>query len=109
MLAKYGKHLNIEAMARREYPISITVNSMQIETLIIDDHYEENHPDMTDETIIELAGMLGGSSYAPDSTDGPYSYFVIDMLPLRGRHYKLIWLLEDGENYIGVVNAFRRK
>lgn len=100
--------LIFDPMGRREYPVSMTVNSLPLETLIIDDHYEDRHPDMTDEAIRELAATLDGNSFVPDSIDGPYSYFVIDMLPLGGRHYKLIWLLEEGESYIGVVNAFRR-
>lgn len=41
--------------------------------------------------------------------NGPYEYFVTDRLTLDKKLYKLVWLLEDDQLYIGVVNAYRRK
>lgn len=57
---------------RRDYKISITVNSISVTRVIIDPHYELKH------------------------------------LNLNGMKYRLIWLLENNEIYIGVINAFRR-
>ena len=44
----------------------------------------------------------------PEDIDPPYSYFTRDRIELDGKFYKLIWLLEDHQIYIGVVNAYRR-
>jgi hypothetical protein len=44
----------------------------------------------------------------PDDEKYPYSYFVTDKIEYQGKLYKLIWLLEEHEIYIGVINAYRR-
>ena len=76
--------------------------------MIIDPHYEVKHTDsINDELIIELVKKLDGEDIGADSVDGPYSYFV-DEFEHKGKLYRLIWLLEDHQIYIGVVNAHRR-
>jgi len=51
---------------------------------------------------------LDGKIFEPDDEKEPYSYFVTDRIEFKGKQYKLIWLLEDHEIYIGVINAYRR-
>jgi len=94
---------------RREYSISITINRKRITKVIIDPHYEEKHAEsVTDEIILELVKMLDGSELEADDEDPPYTYFTTDKMALNGKLYKLVWLLEDNQIYIGVVNAYRR-
>lgn len=77
--------------------------------MIIDPHYEEKHADsISDEIIIQLVKTLDGEVIDPDQESPPYSYFTQDKMELNGKFYKLIWLLEDDQIYIGVVNAYRR-
>ena len=96
-------------MKRREYDISIAINRMRISKVIIDPHYEEKHADsISDEIIIQLVKTLDGEVIDPDQESPPYSYFTQDKMELNGKFYKLIWLLEDDQIYIGVVNAYRR-
>ncbi len=96
-------------MSRREYGISIVVNRRQISKIIIDPHYEEKHADsITDQIIIELVKTLDGQVVLPDEESPPYSYFTTDKIEFDGKFYKLVWLLEDEQIYIGVVNAYRR-
>jgi hypothetical protein len=98
-------------MARKEYDISITVNGLFINKVIIDSHYEDKHREsITDDIILKLVFLLNGEDIEPDDSSNPcYTYFVNDKMLLEGRLYKLIWLLEKDQIYIGVVNAHRSK
>jgi hypothetical protein len=96
-------------MKRREYDISIVVNRVQITKVIIDPHYEEKHAaSVSDELILELVKTLDGQVFSPDDVEPPFSYFRTEGIELNGRLYRLIWLLEEDQIYIGVVNAYRR-
>jgi hypothetical protein len=96
-------------MARREYSISIEFNFKRINKVIIDPHYEEKHVEsITDEIILELVKKLDGLVAIPDDVSPPYTYFTEDKMELNGKLYRLVWLLEDDQIYIGVVNAHRR-
>jgi hypothetical protein len=44
----------------------------------------------------------------PDEESPPFFYFSTDKIELNGKFYKLVWLLEEDQIYIGVVNAYRR-
>jgi hypothetical protein len=94
---------------RRDYKISITVNSRAVNRVIIDPHYELKHGDsVNDEIILSLIQMLDGKTFTPEVEDDGFQYFKTDPLELNGVRYRLIWLLEKNEIYIGVINAFRR-
>jgi len=78
--------------------------------VIIDPHYELKHSrSINDDLILELVQKLHGGSFEPDETIEGFEYFVSDNLQLSGKFYKLIWLKEKHQIYIGVVNAHRRK
>lgn len=94
---------------RRDYKISITVNSISVTRVIIDPHYELKHSDSVDDaTILNLVQLLDGQTFAPEAERDGFQYFKTDPLDLNGVNYRLIWLLEKNEIYIGVINAFRR-
>lgn len=97
-------------MARREFSISISVNSRKIHKVIIDSHFEVKHRNVIDdELILRLVKSLDGGTYPVQDRGSSYEYFVTDKMVLDGKLYKLVWLLEDDELYIGVVNAYRRR
>ena len=97
-------------MKRREYKLRIKVNGQQIEKVIIDPHYELKHSrSVSDDLILELVRLLNNGTFPVQDFDEPFQYFVTDNLKFKGRRYKMIWLLENKEIYIGVVNAYRRK
>ena len=94
-------------MARRSFQIQvITVNGRPIREVIIDDHATENHPDVTDDTILDLVRLLDGIEQAPDDEKLPYEYFAT-LLPLEEKQYRIVWLLENEKLYIGVITAYR--
>lgn len=94
---------------RREYDLDLEVNGFQIRKVLIDAHYERKHADsVSDEIILGLVKQLHGRSDRAVNERWPFRYFVTDMMIFRNRLYKLVWLLEEGANYLGVVNAYRR-
>ncbi|MCB0343249.1 MAG: hypothetical protein H6626_09085 [Pseudobdellovibrionaceae bacterium] len=97
-------------MKRREYPLNIEVNGRKIKKAVIDPHYEIKHSDsITDEIILDLVALLDGGTFPVQTRDDIFEYFVTDNLRLEGKRYKLVWLLEKNEIYIGIVNAYRRQ
>jgi len=95
---------------RREYVIEINVNGVDVTKAIIDPHYEEKHSEnVNDEIILELINSLNGKLFEPEEVKEPYSYFVTDGIEYEDKLYKLIWLLEQNDIYIGIVNAYRRR
>lgn len=96
-------------MDRREYKVSLIINAVKVTKVIIDPHYEEKHAEsINDEIILELVKTLDGKYFEPDDVKGHYAYFVTDQIEYRQKNYRLIWLLEENEIYIGVINAYRR-
>lgn len=96
-------------MSRREYDVCIVLNQRRIIKAIIDPHYEEKHAQsISDDIILALIKTLDGEELEPSGEDYPFTYFVRDRIELDKKFYKLVWLLEEGRAYIGVVNAYRR-
>lgn len=94
---------------RRSYPILITVNDRPIHKVVIDSHYEVKHKEsINDATILDLVQMLDGKTFVPEVEKDDFLYFKTEPLSLNGLNYRLVWLLENDEIYIGVINAFRR-
>lgn len=96
-------------MKRREYPIRLIFNEILITKVVIDTHYEKKHSaSISDQIILDLVKQLDGKVIFPETFAAPYSYFKQDRMELNGKFYRLIWLLEENQIYIGVVNAHRR-
>lgn len=97
-------------MDRRSFDINITVNGHRIKKVVIDQHYALKHADsMSDALILELVYLLNGGDFEPEAVTKDFEYYTTENLVLRGKKYRLIWLIEKDQIYIGVVNAYRRK
>ena len=91
--------------ARREYILTLTFNMRIFTRVIIDCHYEINHPDITDTLILDLVRAQNGKEQEPSSVLNGFSYFrIVDCL--KGKFYRLI-LTYCEEDFLGVINAFR--
>jgi hypothetical protein len=100
---------DIVIFMRREYDIDVVVNKIKITKAIIDPHYEDKHSEsINDEIILNLIKQLDGKSFEIEDRKSPFSYYVANKVKHNQKQYKLVWLLEDDQIYIGVVNAYRR-
>jgi hypothetical protein len=96
-------------MDRNGYLVRMTVNGVKIRKVIIDPHYKKKHSaSITDDIFLELVKTLDGKYFDADDEKNPFLYFVTDKIGYNGKYYKLIWLLENREMYVGVINAYRR-
>jgi hypothetical protein len=90
---------------RRSYPLFIGLNGRRFKRVVIDAHYEENHPDMSDSVILELVRVLNGTSIDPESEKDGFVY-ISETIHWREKSYRLVFTYND-EDFIGVINAFR--
>jgi hypothetical protein len=96
-------------MSRREYEMQLIVNGVFCRRVLIDQHYETKHGDtISDELILELVKTLARRDQKYDRVKLPFYYFVNDHIEFNDKLYKLVWLMEEHMDYIGVVNAYRR-
>ncbi len=92
---------------RRECAISkIVVNSILIEKVIIDDHVDKHIDHIDDNLVLMVVRLLDGKDFDPVSIDEVYEYYATK-IKFDEKWYKLIWLLEDGCFYLGVITLFR--
>jgi len=95
---------------RRSYAVSLVVNNQHIKRVIIDPHYELKHANtITDSLILELVKLLDGEYFSSEIVEDSFEYYMTENLSLDGKRYRLVWLIEKEELFIGVINAFRRK
>jgi hypothetical protein len=92
---------------RREYPFSITLNGRLFTRVVIDPHYEENHPDITDQLILNLIQLLDGTQSDPVSRKDGFVYLAQE-ISWKEKSYRLVLTYCD-EDFLGVINAFRVK
>ena len=94
---------------RNEYPIEIVFNGGKFNTLVIDQHYKENHSEsMNDELILELVKSLDGGTFRPDQeSETGFQYFTIEPVFHLTKAYRVILVILIGDDFLGVINAFR--
>lgn len=95
---------------RKSYTLSVEFNGAVFIGVEIGQHYKEKHPDISDELILAiLEQVVDGKKVDPegDVDEDGFQYFKIEQLEFEGRWYRMILLTCQGENYLGVVNAFR--
>lgn len=94
---------------RARYDISIRFRDIDFNEVVIDQHYSQKHFDVSDWIIIELIKELDEEHPYIESVNEPYTYFVVEPIFHNKKPYRLIFLIEKGARYIGVINAFRVK
>ena len=94
---------------RREYELGepIVINGHKHNRIIIDQHYKLKHPEMNDLLIIEIIKSMRWRNYIEQDRKSPFSYFAYELLFKDGKSYRVIFLLCDDQDYIGIINAFR--
>jgi hypothetical protein len=98
----------IMRMKRRNYRIPpIVFNGLIYDSVIIDSHYERKHKDqVNDELILELVKMLNRDFEEPTDIKDDYFYYT-KVLFKKEKGYRLVWLTQKYETYVGIINAFR--
>ncbi|GEM_PF-1637497 len=93
---------------RRSYDLSspILINDRKIIKVIIDPHVDKHSDHINDELILDLVRLLDGRNYSSVKESDNFEYFVSQIIA-KSRNYRLIWLLETEEVYIGVITAFK--
>lgn len=95
-------------MGKRDFIIKrILVNEVLIKRVVVDDHVEK-HKDITDEMILKLVTSLNGVIQAYEDSKPPYKYFVT-LIEYKKKKYKMVWLLEEEQSYIGIITIHREK
>ena len=95
-------------IGQRVYKIqAILVNDIKVNKVVIDPHYEKKHAAaINDSLILALVRELNRRQEVAESKLGKYAYFAT-LIEHKGKQYRLIWLMEDGSIYVGVVNVYR--
>lgn len=92
---------------RNEYPLQLVINHRQIKRVIVDQHYKEKHPDVTDEIILELIRSIDGEDFLVEGERGNFQYFTAEPVFKDDNPYRLVMMLCIFDDYLGVINAFR--
>jgi hypothetical protein len=97
-------------LVRREYLLKIEINGRMLKRVIIDAHYEVKHSrSVNDPLVLELVKTLNGTESQPKKvTSEGFEIFVDDPVFFGLKAYRMIWTLHPDENYIGIINVFRR-
>jgi len=95
---------------RRKYTLeqNIKVNEVVITEVIIDPHVDKHSDHITDELILSLIELLDGKSFIPTTEKDGFNYFLSRIL-YNEKVYRLVWLLENNQFYVGVITSFKEK
>ena len=92
---------------RREYEVKyLYVNRLFITKIIIDPHVDKHSDHINDELILEIIREINYQESKPTETKGQFKYFC-SFIKRNDKWYKIIWLLEENERYIGIVTIHR--
>lgn len=92
---------------RKEYPLKVFINGHHLSRVIIDQHYRHNHPDVTDEIILDLVHSLDGEDFPIESEVEDFQYFTAEPVFRNRSPYRVVMVLCIFDDYLGVINAFR--
>lgn len=92
---------------RREHLIPhIKVNGIVIEKIIIDEHVDKHADHIDDFLILKIVAKLDSREFKSVKNQDEFEYFMTQ-IKYEEKWYKLVWLLQDGCFYIGVITLFR--
>jgi hypothetical protein len=87
--------------------MDMQINHRKIDRVIIDQHYKEKHPDITDEVILELVKSINEEDFAINERHEDFEYFTAEPVYIEDSPYRLVMVLCFFDNYLGIINAFR--
>ena len=94
---------------RRIYRVLLHINGIKITEVAIDSHYEIKHSEsISDELILNHVYLLNDGDFTPESSSKNFEYCMTENLIIKNKKYRLIWLIEKSELYVGIINAYRR-
>jgi len=96
-------------LKRINYTVSLKFGRLLINEVIIDQHYKEKHKEINDLIILHLVKKINSKKVKIAGTKDNYRYYVAQPVYYKQKPYRLIFTIENGYNYIGVINAFRVK
>jgi len=105
---KLPKLITTTKEKRRIYPLKLVVNSLKLDCLAIDPHFEKKHPYMSDEKVFEIVKYLNNKSFIPTNRKKQYVYFETD-ISYNDKNHRLVWCLEDDKNYLGVIHCYYKR
>lgn len=89
-----------------EYSLDLTFNGQKINRITITDHYQEKHPEITNELISLLIRMLDGIRLDETDYQGNRKVFKIGVKH-QGKNYRLIFWFKDNEtNHLWIRNCY---
>ena len=96
---------------QREYLLRVIINGRKLRRVVIDSHYEKRHSDtVTDEVILDLVKEVAKTPQVAEKvTSNGFEIYVTEPVYREGKPYRLVWTTHPNEDYVGVINAFRRK
>jgi len=93
---------------RNEYHLSLKINGKQLSRVVISQHYRLKHSDINDELILRLLKTLDAGEFEIQERKGSFEYFAVEPVWLDEKPYRLVLCMSKEDDFLGVVNAFRR-
>lgn len=104
-------------VAYRYYPLDeeMTINGQNFKEIVIDPHYETNHPYMNDEKILAIARQLDKKDNFIPHRQGTlpngieWKSFFQEPFFHEGQAHRLVWYWEENNPQLLIIHCFRRK
>ena len=74
------------------------INNRRFSRVIIDQHYQLNHPEMNDHLILELHG----GHFLIEEKKDEFEYFTVEPIFYKNNPYRLVLLLHVHDHFLGV-------
>lgn len=68
---------------RNEYKLSLVINERHLSRVVIDQHYQVNHPEINDELILELVKTLDLKNFTIDEKKTVLSILLLSQLFMK--------------------------
>ncbi|GAB4410308.1 MAG: hypothetical protein OHK0056_13140 [Bacteriovoracaceae bacterium] len=93
---------------RRRYLLHkrITVNEIRVDEVIIDSLVDKHKDHVDDQLILTLVTRLAIDDQTSIEEKDGFSYFI-SFVEYHRSIFRLVWVIEKGKNYIGVLTVFK--